>query len=249
MTKKDNNFIDPLDTTAGPNYNSPPKQKRSYNYDYDDDDDDYDDDDYYDDDDDDYELDIPGYDDDSNDWPDDTIDTKETISDDIDFGPNAGIGACFDDGPELGSEEIALNREYIISASAKAFTSAIQSANLSMGCKRAFQQVVDANFNKDIFLAYIQNPAVAKLNLKLALSHVALSCIPHDIYQPEFVQLKTNILEAYPFIISRGIGGRERYYQGLHRSESRSGESVDAFQPEKHQETKQKTGWRNILKR
>lgn len=181
---------------------------------------------------------------------DDAIDNdEEVLSDDMSFGDNIGVGACFDDGPELGSEEIALNREYIISASAKAFTAAIQGANLSMGCKRAFQQVIDANFNKDVFLAYISNPAIAKLNLKLALSHVSLSCIPHDIYQPEYVQLKTNILEAYPFIISRGIGGRERYYQGLHRSESRSGETVDAFSPEKQQDSKPKTGWKNILKR
>lgn len=198
----------------------------------------------YDDYDDDYE-----YDDDEEE-DEDLVDAEEDVSDDMSFGDNIGVGACSDDGPELGSEEIALNREYIISASAKAFTEAIKTANLSMGCKRAFQQVIDANFNKDVFLAYIQNPAVAKLNLKLALSHVSLSCIPHDIYQPEYVQLKTNILEAYPFIISRGIGGRERYYQGLHRSESRSGESIDAFTAEKpQQENKQKFGWKNILKR
>lgn len=245
-------YIDPLDNIGNvPNQKIKPKNRY-----YDDDGyDEFDDDDFDDYEDDNYDLDIP-MDDDFDDFdnhgkynPDDFFNPEKSTSDDLDFGSNIGVGACFDDGPELGSEEIALNREYIVSASARAFTSAIQQANLSMGCKRAFQQVIDANFNKDIFLAYISNATVCKLNLKLALSHVSLSCIPHDITQPEYVQLKTNILEAFPYVISRGIGGRERYYQGLHRSESRSGESIDTFAPEKKEKQPVKSGWRNLLKR
>lgn len=183
------------------------------------------------------------------DKPEDYVDSEKE-SEDFDFGDDVGIDACNDEGPELGSEEIALNREYIVSSSARAFSAAIQKANLSLGCKRAFQQVVDVNFSKDVFLAYVSAPRTAQLNLKLSLAHVNMSCIPHDINQPELVQLKTNILEAFPFILSRGIGGRERYYQGLHRSESRSGESVDSFTPEKKEKTsKLGLGWKNILKR
>lgn len=180
-----------------------------------------------------------------------TDESDEEDSAELDYGDNiTPSGVDVDDGPEIGSEEVALSRDYISSASAKAFKMAINQAPLSMGCKRAFLNVIDANFNKDVFLAYITNPNVAKLNLKLALSHVSLSSLPHDVEQPEFLQLKTNILESFPFIISRGIGGRERYYQGLHRSESRAGETIDQFVPEANKnKSETKKGWMSLLRR
>lgn len=110
------------------------------------------------------------------------------------------------------------------------FITAITEANLSNGCKKAFVHIVGLYFSKDMFLAYLTRPDVVKLNLKLALGHVHLSSIPHDVEQPIFLQLINNITETFPIVASHALGGRERYLQGLRRSETRSGE-IEKFAP------------------
>lgn len=152
-------------------------------------------------------------------------------SDDLDYGEDISFGCDFaDDVPELSSEEAALSRHYIDSDMAKIFKVAIQEANLSSGCKKAFMHIVGLYFSKDMFLAYLTRPDTVKLNLKLALQHVHLSSIPHDVEQPIFLQLTNNITETFPIVASHALGGRERYLQGLRRSESRSGE-IEKFAP------------------
>lgn len=159
------------------------------------------------------------------------ISDEEEDSDDLDYGDDLPIGCDFDDdGPELSSEEAALSRDYINSDMAKVLKTAIMEGNLSSGCKKAFLHIVGLYYSKDMFLAYLTRPDTVKLNLKLALMHVHLSAIPHDVEQPLFLQLQNNITETFPIVASHAVGGRERYLQGLRRSETRSGE-IEKFAP------------------
>lgn len=156
--------------------------------------------------------------------------SAEEDDDTLDYGDDYFSGGDYDDDLELGSEDAALSKHYIQSDMAKILREDILAANLSTGCKKAFLEIVGLYYSKDMFLAYITRPDTIKLNLKLALQHVHLSSIPHDVEQPIFLQLVNNITETFPIVASHAFGGRERYLQGLKRSEARSGE-IEKFAP------------------
>ena len=171
------------------------------------------------------------------DYPDQEDIDEEDLerSEDIDDGSDqpadfdfAGDAASeFDSGMEmeLSSEELAMGQKLLDSDIRKGLLFDINAAPLSKACKNAFRGVVNTNYSRDVFLSFVRDPQICKLNLRLALEHVILSSSADDVATPEFLQIKSNMLENWGFIISRS--GKERLLQGLKRAEQRTGTTSD----------------------
>jgi hypothetical protein len=152
---------------------------------------------------------------------DDDFDNGSGHPDDFDFAGDASPE--FDSGMdmELSSEELAMGQKLLDSDIRKGLLFDINTAPLSKACKNAFRGVVNTNYSRDVFLSFVRDPQICKINLRLALEHVILSSSADDVATPEFLQIKSNMLENWGFIISRS--GKERLLQGLKRAEQRTG--------------------------
>jgi hypothetical protein len=148
---------------------------------------------------------------------------------DFDFAGDAS--SEFDSGMEmeLSSEELAMGQKLLDSDIRKGLLFDINAAPLSKACKNAFRGVVNTNYSRDVFLSFVRDPQICKLNLRLALEHVILSSSADDVATPEFLQIKSNMLENWGFIISRS--GKERLLQGLKRAEQRTGTTSEFNTP------------------
>ena len=175
------------------------------------------------------------------DYPDQEDIDEEDLerSEDIDDGSDqpadfdfAGDAASeFDSGMEmeLSSEELAMGQKLLDSDIRKGLLFDINAAPLSKACKNAFRGVVNTNYSRDVFLSFVRDPQICKINLRLALEHVILSSSADDVATPEFLQIKSNMLENWGFIISRS--GKERLLQGLKRAEQRTGTTSEFNAP------------------
>lgn len=158
------------------------------------------------------------------DIPDEDLEEGEPPEEDYDTSI-ADEGAFFGDDVELSDEELALSREFLRSDSGKHLIKSLKTAPLTFECKAAFARVITTQFSKDVMLAFITRPDVARRNVQFELAHVVLSASTHDVRQPEYLQINSLITTTIPFIHSRGRYGEERRLQGLKRTESKSGQA------------------------
>lgn len=165
---------------------------------------------------------------------------SETDEDDFNEAAIADEGAFFGDDVELSDEELALSREFLRSDSGKHLIKSLKSAPLTYECKAAFARVITTQFSKDVMLAFITRPDVARRNVQFELAHVVLSASTHDVRQPEYLQINSLITTTIPFIHSRGRYGEERRLQGLHRSETKSGQA-ESYQTQIGEKKKKQT--------
>lgn len=147
---------------------------------------------------------------------------------------------------ELSSEELMQAQKFIDSDIGKSILHRIKTAPLSIGCKKAFESIVRVYFSKDVFLSFVTKHDICKLNLALELEHVILHSSADDIARPEYLQIKTEILEPWGFIISRT--GKERILQGMKRTEQRTGAADTIFPQVKIPEQKTKKSFFNFRK-
>lgn len=135
-------------------------------------------------------------------------------------------------GPEYAAEEFRHQQALITSDSAAALAARIKSATLTRELKKSLLANIKSYYTRDAYLAYITNTNRVLLNLQYDVELAMLSATVHDRRKHELTQIKSLILDTYPFIASRGVYGRERDLQGKHRIEQRSGMARDYETPE-----------------
>lgn len=128
-----------------------------------------------------------------------------------------------DDSPEYASEDKRYQHDLITSDSAKALIERITNTTLSRRLKVALLGNIRTYFTRDAYLAYISNPDRVMLNIQYDVELGMLSATAHDKRKHELTQIKSLVLDSYPFIVSRSIGGMERDLQGKTRIEQRTG--------------------------
>lgn len=178
----------------------------------------------------------------------DQLDDPNTEQDPSNFAFAEEAGDDFDNELELelSSEELMQAQKFIDSDIGKSILHRIKTAPLSIGCKKAFESIVRVYFSKDVFLSFVTKHDICKLNLALELEHVILHSSADDIARPEYLQIKTEILEPWGFIISRT--GKERILQGMKRIEQRTGAADTIFPQVKIPEQKTKKSFFNFRK-
>lgn len=149
--------------------------------------------------------------------------TEETT--DFETFPWADAGFIDDEGdnPEYASEDNRYQRELITSDSARALIQRIHSTTVSQRLKIAFLSAIQTYFTKDAYLSYIRRPDTVLLNLQYDIELAMLSASTHDRRKNDVTQIKSLVLNSYPFIVSRAINGLERDMQGKKRIEQRMG--------------------------
>ena len=128
-----------------------------------------------------------------------------------------------DDSPEYASEDNRYQRELITSDSAKALVERIHSTTFSHRLKNAILGDIKSYFTRDAYLAFINNPDRVLLNLQYDVELGMLSASLHDKRKHELTQIKSLVVDLYPFIVSRSLNGLERDLQGKKRIEQRMG--------------------------
>lgn len=128
-----------------------------------------------------------------------------------------------DDNPEYASEDNRYQRELITSDSARALVERINQTTISKQLKIAFLSNIKTYFTKDAYLAFIRRPDTVLMNLQYDMELAMLSSTTHDRRKNDVTQIKSLVLNNYPFIVSRAIGGLERDMQGKKRIEQRMG--------------------------
>lgn len=136
------------------------------------------------------------------------------------------------DSPEYAGEENRYQRDLITSDSAKALADRIKSAPLSRGLKKSLLGDIKTFYTRDAYLAFIKSPDRVLLNLQYDVELAMLSASVHDRRKHEVTQIKSLILDSYPFIVSRAMGGLERDLQGKKRIEQRMGNAREYIDPE-----------------
>lgn len=132
-----------------------------------------------------------------------------------------------DDSSEYATEEFRHLRDLITSDSAKALAAKIKAASLTKELKKSLLSNIQSYYTRDAYLAYIRNVNRVLLNLQYDVELALLSATVHDRRKHEVTQIKSLILDTYPFIASRGVGGLERDLQGKKRVEQRMGHTQD----------------------
>lgn len=137
-----------------------------------------------------------------------------------------------DDSPEYATEDKRYQRDLITSDSAKAILERIKYATISKRLKTAIISNIKTYFSRDAYLAYVRNPDTVMLNLRYDVELSMLSATAHDKRKHEITQIKSLVLNSYPFIVSRALGGLERDMQGKQRIEQRTGMARSYESPE-----------------
>jgi hypothetical protein len=149
--------------------------------------------------------------------------TEENTSDFENFDWVDGSFDDVDDNPEYASEDNRYQRELITSDSAKALIMRINKTTISRRLKVAFLSAIQTYFTKDAYLAYIRRPDTVLMNMQYDMELAMLSATTHDKRKNDVTQIKSLVLNTYPFIVSRAIDGLERDMQGKKRIEQRMG--------------------------
>lgn len=149
--------------------------------------------------------------------------TEENTSDFENFDWVDGSFDDVDDNPEYASEDNRYQRELITSDSAKALIMRINKTTISRRLKVAFLSAIQTYFTKDAYLSYIRRPDTVLMNMQYDMELAMLSATTHDKRKNDVTQIKSLVLNTYPFIVSRAIDGLERDMQGKKRIEQRMG--------------------------
>ena len=149
--------------------------------------------------------------------------TEENTSDFENFDWVDGSFDDVDDNPEYASEDNRYQRELITSDSAKALIMRINKTTISRRLKVAFLSAIQTYFTKDAYLAYIRRPDNVLMHMQYDMEPAMLSATTHDKRKNDVTQIKSLVLNTYPFIVSRAIDGLERDMQGKKRIEQRMG--------------------------
>lgn len=128
-----------------------------------------------------------------------------------------------DESPEYAAEDNRYQRDLITSDSAKAIQDRIKRATVSKRLKESLISNIRTYYSRDAYLSYVRKPDTVLLNLQYDVELAMLSASTHDRRKHEVTQIKSLIMNSYPFIVSRALDGLERDMQGKKRIEQRMG--------------------------